>query len=112
MQAETKKPKYSPLFFIIIGLIYLLNPFDIPGPIDDIIVNVITCVLAVYTKKACDKFNEVIEEKTGVTVDTQSVLNSCVDNYKQAKENPVGAQMVTHKSRLDKMEDIFTNVTK
>lgn len=106
---EEKHKKNSPMFFIIIGLIYLINPFDFPGPVDDLIVNLITCGLAVYAKKACTRIDKVVQENTGVCIDSQELLNECVNNHIQEnKEDTV----IKHKSSLEKMEDIFTNATK
>lgn len=106
-QEKMKKP--SPMFFIIIGLIYLINPFDFPGPVDDLIVTVITCGLAVYAKKACEQVDKIVQENTGVTIDSQAMLNKCINECSKTQDEEI---KTVHKSSLEKMEDIFTNVTK
>lgn len=105
---DRKKPK-SPLFFIAIGLIYLINPIDFPTPIDDIIVNIIMMGLALRAKKVCAGVDKVIEENTGVRVDSFSAVTQCVENCKGVNVK-LPSQVQTCK--LEKMEDVFTNVNK
>lgn len=108
MGEKTKKP-HSPLFFIVIGLIYAINPFDVPGPIDDMIVNIITSGLALHAMLVCKKIDKVVEDKTGVKIDSKSVIH---DTIKESGNHVDTDAKRKSKSTLDKMEEIFTNATK
>lgn len=53
----------SPKILIAVGIIYLLNPFDIPGPVDDLIVNVVLCSLAFFFSRK----NNVVDGEATIT---------------------------------------------
>lgn len=77
-KGSKKKPR-SPAFYLILGLIYFIWPFDFPTFIDDIIVNIITGAMAVYALKARSKVEDVVKDKTGYDVNL-----SCVDSMADA----------------------------
>lgn len=108
MGGQNERPK-SPMFFLLIGIIYLINPIDFPTPIDDLIVNIVTSILAIRARMLCKKFDEVIQQHTGVSVDTYKALSSVVQN--SAMSDAV-APLPGNRVQLEKMEGVFDNDAK
>jgi hypothetical protein len=76
---EKKSFFKSPVFIILLGLVYALIPDPIPF-IDDIIVNIITSGIAFYLMIAQNKAEQFIKDKTGHEVSLDSARMSCQES--------------------------------
>lgn len=59
-QVDAKK---AATILIVIGVVYAIAPDLLPGPIDDIVVNAITILLAAALNKLQDKAEQIIQNK-------------------------------------------------
>lgn len=69
-----QKKSMLPTILVIIGLVYLIWPIDVPGPIDDLLINAITLTVAYFISKAQKKVCETTE-KVSNTVQ-EKIMNS------------------------------------
>lgn len=102
---EKGKLKKAATILVVIGLIYAVAPDPLPGPIDDILVNVVTmsiaCILRAIEKKAATSTSKVFgTAKSKVDKCTEA----CVQNGKMSQESAEKVCAVTSEmqQRLEK----------